>query len=224
MFKRLSSTIALALCLLLPVARAAAQHGAMADPQAPAGSGGKTVHAADTHSDGHAPGRLLPIPPTKADVMAAVWVIIIFVVLLAILYPTAWKNVLAGLKRREERIRQDIANAEEARRRAEQTLGEYNAQLASAESRVRDMLTKAQADGERLATSIRMQAQKEAEEAKERATRDIDAAKNAALREVYEQTANLATNVAEKILRRNLNADDQRELVRQSLEQLQTIK
>ena len=46
--------------------------------------------------------------------------------------------------------------------------------------------------------------------------------RNEALREVYEQAANLATNVAEKILRRNLNAADQRDLVNASLEQLQT--
>ena len=38
----------------------------------------------------------------------------------------------------------------------------------------------------------------------------------------YAQAADLSTNIASKILRRNLNADDQRELVNQSLEQLQT--
>ncbi|HLL91094.1 MAG TPA: hypothetical protein VK324_17475, partial [Tepidisphaeraceae bacterium] len=59
------------------------------------------------------------------------------------------------------------------------------------------------------------------EEAKERAMKDIDAARKDAVREVYEQTAVLATNVAEKILRRSLNAQDQRDLVDQSLNQLQ---
>src|SRR5438093_4793520 len=39
----------------------------------------------------------------------ALWTIIIFVFLVSILYPTAWKNVLEGLKKREERIRADIA-------------------------------------------------------------------------------------------------------------------
>ena len=34
----------------------------------------------------------------------------------------------------------------------------------------------------------------------------------------------LATDVAEKILRRNLNPDDQRDLVNRSLEQLQTLR
>ncbi|MGH7214022.1 MAG: F0F1 ATP synthase subunit B [Tepidisphaeraceae bacterium] len=167
-----------------------------------------------------------PLPdPTSADTWyQALWVVIIFIVLLAILYPTAWKNVLAGLKKREERIRKDIADAETARVRAEATLKEYNNKLATAENQMRDILSRATTEGEAIATKIRMQAQQESEEIKERANRDIESVKNAALREVYEQTATLATSVAEKILRRNLNADDQRELVRSSLEQLQTIK
>ena len=39
--------------------------------------------------------------------------------------------------------------------KAEATLADYNRQLATAEDRVRDMLAKAQAEGERLAATIR---------------------------------------------------------------------
>ena len=152
----------------------------------------------------------------------AVWTLVIFVIMLAILYPTAWKNVLAGLKAREQKIRQDIADAEASRKKAEQTLGEYNARLAAAEGQIRDMLAKASADAEKLATSLRMQAQQEAEEAKERAQRDIEAARKSALNDIYAQAAELSTGIAEKILRRNLNPDDQRDIVARSLEQLQT--
>ncbi len=154
----------------------------------------------------------------------SIWVLVIFVILLIILYPTAWKNVLAGLKAREQRIRSDITQAEAARARAEATLKEYNDQLATAHQQVRDLIAKAQADAEKIATNVRMHAQQESEEIKERAQRDIDAAKNQALGQIYEQTADLATRVAEKILRRNLNAEDQQQLVDQSLEQLETLK
>ena len=69
-----------------------------------------------------------------------------------------------------------------------------------------------------------MKAQQEAEEAKDRATKDIEAAKQAALTEIYTQTADLATSIAEKIIRRSLNANDQRDLVDQSLEQLKSAR
>jgi F-type H+-transporting ATPase subunit b len=169
------------------------------------------------------PELLPPLTGAGSDqtYMQAVWVIIIFVILLAILYPTAWKNVLAGLKKREERIRTDIAEAEAARAKADATLREYNAQLATAEKKVRDLMSQAATEAEKISAGIRMHAQQEAEEIKEKAIKDIDASRKQAIAEIYEQAANLSTSIAEKILRRNLNVDDQRELVNESLRQLQ---
>jgi len=188
------------------------------------------VHPGATTSTAHegaAAGEheeLMPDPLRGTTFASAVWVIAIFLIVLAILYPTAWKNVLAGLRAREQKIRGDIADAEAARSKAEATLREYNAQLATAEQRVRDMITAATVDGERMAAQIRTRAESEAQDAKERATKEIEAAKRQAIAEIYEQTAMLATTVAEKILRRNLNADDQRDLVSRSLDQVQNIK
>ena len=161
-------------------------------------------------------------PPLIAfDAVTAIWVVVIFVLLLAVLYPTAWKSVLAGLKQREEHIRKDIADAEAARQRAEATLKQYNTQLAAAEQAVRDMIAKAMADGEKMATTIRQKATEEAEQVRVKATADIETAKKQAIIEIHAQTAELATAIAEKIIRKNLNVDDQRELVRASLVELQ---
>ena len=163
------------------------------------------------------------IAPPPAGLIPAITTLIIFGLLLAILGKYAWGPIASGLKAREDRIRKDIADAEAARARAEATLGEYNQKLATAEDQVREIIVKAQADAERIATTMKMQAQQEAEEIKERATRDIDAARKAALADIYAQAADLSTNIASKILRRNLNADDQRDLVESSLQQFQTV-
>jgi F-type H+-transporting ATPase subunit b len=201
MLKRLIQRIAPALMVLVVIAMAT------------------TVFAAEeAHKD--------VIPPLSGEgagqtYAQAVWVMIIFVILLAILYPTAWKNVLAGLKKREDKIRGDIIAAEAARAKAELSLQEYTAQLTAAEQKAREMIGAATTDAERIAANIRLQAQQESEVIKEKATKDIDAARRQALQEIYAQAAELSTGIAAKILRRNLNADDQRDLVNQSLEQLQ---
>lgn len=229
MLKRIVLTLALATWLAAPAL--AQDHGDATHVDATgtpnevhaAGQGVEADHDAAGHGDAHAKAPLLPDPTSRETQLQALWVIIIFVVLLVVLYKFAWKNVLAGLKSREDRIRRDIADAEAARAKAEATLRDYNTQLATAEGQIREMLAKAQADGERIAANLRTTAQTESEEIKNRANREIEAAKDQALAEVYEQTANLATSVAEKILRRNLNADDQRDLVSRSLEQVQTI-
>src|SRR3954465_11532195 len=164
MLQRILLTIALAALIPARVfAIAPPPHGA-AETVAPAGAG--AVH--DQHEGAEESGSLLPDMQSKDTYYSALWVLIIFAIMLIILYPTAWKNVLAGLKKREERIRADIAEAEKSRQRAEATLKDYNAQLANAQAQIRDMLAKAQADGEKLATTIRMQAQQEAEDAKGR--------------------------------------------------------
>jgi F-type H+-transporting ATPase subunit b len=161
-------------------------------------------------------GRLL-----DPNLLQAIWVLGIFLCVAIILYKTAWKNVLAGLKAREDRIRGDLAGAEAARVKAEATLREYAAQITAAEQKVRDMITAASSEGEKIATTLRMQAQQEAEASKERAVKEIESARHQALQDIYAQAAELSTSIAEKILRRNLNADDQRDLVNQSLQELQ---
>ena len=229
---------AIALCGMIGVAiaiapRAFAQEGAVhnadrATGTTAAGVAHETARAGESAAaEREATAPLLPSNATEAKeyfMAPAVWTLVIFLIMLAILYPTAWKNVLAGLKKREERIRKDIADAEAARTHAEATLRQYNDQLAQAENRVREMLSKATADGEKPATNIRMQAQQEAEQIKDRANKDIEAARDAAIRDIYAQAANLSTSIAEKIIRRNLNAADQETLVRESLDQLQTVR
>jgi F-type H+-transporting ATPase subunit b len=221
MTKRMTLLALLGLCLMFTAIRSA-----RAAEDATARVNHAAVAAAGHEGEGEAKPPLLPPlsgEGSEQTYYAAMWTIIIFVILLAILYPTAWKNVLAGLKKREERIRKDIADAEAARSKAEASLRQYNEQLATAEAQVRDLLSKAAADAEKIAAGIRMHAQQESEEIKERALKDIDSSRQQALAEIYQQVADLSTSIAEKILRRNLNADDQRELVNESLQQLQTL-
>jgi F-type H+-transporting ATPase subunit b len=176
--------------------------------------------AEETSKAGEATSPLYSVPQ---GLITGVVTIVIFAILMAVLGKYAWGPILTGLKAREDKIRKDIADAEAARKSAQAQLEEYNRQLATAEQKVRDMLSQAARDAESLAASIRARAQQESEETKERAIKDIDAARDQALSDIYQQTADLATRVAEKIIRRNLNADDQRDLVNQSLQELQTV-
>src|SRR5688500_6443638 len=182
--------------------------------------GALAADAASAAEEHHEAGAPTPFAGTIAQSIAA---IVVFLVVFWVLKSKAWGPILKGLQDREEKIRRDIEEAEAARARSEATLREYQQQLSTAEAKVREILAKANADAEQIAANVRTRAQQEAQEIKESATRDIDSARRAAVRQVHEQAATLATNVAEKILRRNLNADDQRDLVATSLEQLQTI-
>jgi F-type H+-transporting ATPase subunit b len=213
----LTALAPLALCAA--TARAADdEHGGAAKVES-----GK-AEAAESHGGGHAeeqPNLLRPVPEGAITAMTT---LIVFFVLVVVLGKYAWGPIAKGLQEREDKIRRDIEQAEAARARAEATQRDYAAQLATAEAKVRELLAKATADAEQVSQGIRTRAQQEAQELKENATREIHSAQREAVRQVHEQAAVLSTRIAEKILRRNLNPDDQRDLVRESLEQLQTVK
>lgn len=217
MLKKLAviSILAAAMALARSVNANAAERAESAQPAAHAAAEGQSGEAE------HKPS-LVPSPFSRETWYSALWVVVIFVILLIILYPAAWKSVLEGLKKREERIRKDIADAEATRAKAEATLKQYQAQLATAEDKVRELIASATIQGEKIATEIRMKAQQESEETKQRAVREIDNARKQALTDIYQRAAEISTSIASKILRRNINADDQRDLVRQGLSELET--
>ena len=177
--------------------------------------------AAEVAPHGEAHADSTPFAGTIAQSLAAIFV---FLVVFFVLRAKAWGPILKGLQDREGKIKGDLEAAEAANRAAQARLEEYNKKIAESQAEMRAVLAKAQADGEQLAANIRTKAMADAEEAKERATKEIEAAKDAALREIYAQTAELSTSIAEKILRRSINAQDQQDLVRASVEQLQAIK
>jgi F-type H+-transporting ATPase subunit b len=154
---------------------------------------------------------------------SALWVLSIFLILAFILYFKAWPNVLAGLKGREARIRKDIADAEAARIAAQEAQKQLASQLADGQRKVQAIIDQATVEAEKVATTIKVKAQADAEESKDKALKEIENAKNQAVREVYDQMADLSTSIAEKIIRRSLKADDQRDLVTRSLEELHSI-
>ena len=165
-----------------------------------------------------------PLYTVNQGLISGLASIVIFAILVAVLGKYAWAPILTGLKSREDKIRKDIADAEAARLKAEATLREYNQQLAAAEARAQEILNKSKTDADALAAQIRTRGQQEAEEARERATREIEDAKNQAVREIHEHAATLATNVAEKIIRRSLNPEDYRQLVDQGVAELQEMR
>lgn len=181
------------------------------------------AHAAD-EEDHEKAGVGEVLSPSEKGLVTAVTTLVVFVALLLVLSKFAFGPIAKALKEREDKIRIDIETAEKSRMAAEARLKEYEARLARAETEAREILTKATADAERTGAVLKAQAQKEIEEARARSLRDIENDKKAALAEIHEHAVTLSTAIAEKILKRSLNSDDQRDLVRSSLEQLAGVR
>lgn len=150
-----------------------------------------------------------------------VWAIVVFVIFASVLSILVWPRILKAMKAREEKIAGDLHRTEEAAHKAEATLKEYQAKLQEARAEAQRIVDAARIEAERAASRIAADATAEIDAQKKRATAEIQFAKETALREIFGQAASLATDVAGKILKREIQPADNDRLVRDSLAALQ---
>jgi len=158
--------------------------------------------------------------PLVVDVDLAVATLVIFLVTLAILWKFAWGPIAAGLDRREKAIADNIAAAEEAAEEARRLTSQYEAKLAAAADEVRGLLDEARRDAEHTKQSILEEARDAAGKERDRTLREIEAAKQGALKELADQSADLAIQLAGKIVKSKLSSEEHSQLVRDAVTQL----
>ena len=154
------------------------------------------------------------------NLLPAITAMVVFLLAFGFLYVKVWPKILKGLDDRDQKIRQEIANAEEAREKANAALAEYQSELASARQEANELIAQARADAKAVATELRDRNEVELAEMKQRATRDLETAKRAAITELHAETATLAADLAGRILKREISAEDQLRLVEESLGEL----
>ena len=176
------------------------------------------AHAVDTHGDAaHAERGLIDFKWQEA-----VYTIIVFGIFFVVLSVFVWPKVLTALRVREDKVRGDLRNAEDTARQATATLAEYKQQLAEAQKQAQQIVDESRGAANKVAAQLKDEAQSQITQMKERAEADINAAKERAVSEIYEQGAALATLVAGQILRREINADDQSALIKESIDKLRS--
>lgn len=165
-----------------------------------------------------AAGESAPVNPVAWHWVPFFSAIVIFGVALGLLAKFVWPKLLKGLEDREKKIRDEIYAAEEARKRANEALKEYEKSLAEARAEANKMIEATKAEQSRMAADLKAKAEVEVNQLRESAMHSIEAAKRAALSEIYAETASLATAVAGKILEREVNEQDQQRLVNETVE------
>jgi len=201
-----------------PLHAPASDGGHMVTAEAPAAAAGHA--AADAHAEsagGHGEGE-----PTvfAGPVLQSAAAIVVFLLLLALLYKYAWGPILVGLQERENKIKHDLEEAEADARQAAEVLRQHEQKLAAAQAEAMQIIERGRTEAQRIGSQLRADAQAEMDQIRKRAEADIRTAKQQAINELYSEAATLSTRIAEKILKRQMNAEDHRALVQESLEAL----
>ena len=217
--KRPLAFIGLALLLLaMAPAWTGLTQGSFAAPQDNAHADG--AHAGDHGGDHGEPG---PIAPPKQGAITGIMALLVFVVVFAILYWKVWPQIAGGLDERATKIRDEIASAEAARKQAKMALDEYEKNLAEARAESQRMIEETRAQQSQLAAQLKANADAELSAMREKALAEIDGAKKQALNELYNESVNLATVMAGKILQRQVTVEDQQRLMDESIEEMKSV-
>ena len=149
----------------------------------------------------------------------ALWTLVVFGLLLAVLWKFAWGPIAMALDRRERSIQDQIAAAQQQNEEAKRLLAQHQDQLASAGEQVRRMLDDAKRQAEDQRQRIVDEAQRAASAEKDRALQEIKAARNAALQDLAQRSVDTAVGLAGQIIKRQLNAEDHASLIGDALHQ-----
>ena len=150
----------------------------------------------------------------------AVWTLIVFAAVLFVLGRYAWGPLLDALQKREEFIREALTEAKQDREAAAERLEDYTAKLNEARAEATSIVEEGRRDAEAVRARIEQESRAESQRMLDRAKREIDRAKQTAIKELYSSSAILATDMAARILRKDLSAAEREELVARSLDEL----
>ena len=158
--------------------------------------------------------------PMEVDLDLAVWTGVVFVLMFLVLRAFAWPQIKTALEERERRIAETIAAAEALQEKARLSFEEHESRLAMTAGEVRELLEEARRDAEHTKSRIVAEARQAAEEERGRSLREIERAKDGAIQELAVASANVAIDLARKVVREQLTPDQQASIVRDALGRL----
>ncbi len=172
------------------------------------------AHGAEEHAAEETPGLF------AGGIWTSVWTLIVFFVLIWALGKFVWRPLLEALKKREDRIRQDLNMAREERESAKQLADDLKKQLDDAHATAQELLKETNAESDKIREKIIAQAYNDAMETVRDARLQIEQAKQQAMKELYDETVNIARDLSEKILQREVNPEDHRLIIEQGLKEI----
>jgi F-type H+-transporting ATPase subunit b len=148
----------------------------------------------------------------------ALWTGVVFVVLMLLLWKLAWGPIADGLAKRERGIANQIDEAHKANQDAQTRLDEYQRKLDAAGEDVRRMLADARRGAEESGRQIVEASRNEAKVQQQKALAEIDQATADAVAELAARSAQLAVELAGKIVKAELRPADHAALVQQAVQ------
>ena len=159
-------------------------------------------------------------PLVQLDPGLFVWTILTFLLLLTVLTKFAWNPLLKMLKDREELIRSSLEDAEKAQADLAKLNAEGEKIINKARAEAQEILSQCKSSAATLKEEILKDAKEKAKVIADNAEKQILVEKEKAIEEIKSEVVNLSLSVAEKLIKKNISAEDNKALIDESLSQV----
>ena len=149
------------------------------------------------------------------------WTTLIFGLLLILLRVFAWKPILSAVKAREESIKGSLEAADEARKDMERLKTDNEAIMKEARVEREILMKEAREARDKLIGEAKNRAKTEADRIVEKARAGIEKEKQSAITEIRDHVAELAVDIAGKVLKESLkDLPEQEKLINNLLDDI----
>lgn len=148
------------------------------------------------------------------------WTAVTFVIVLVILKKIAWGPIVSMLEEREKGIQSAIDRAHTAKEEAESILKKNREMLAKADAEADKIIREGKEYADKVRTELTEKAQVESQKMIAAAKEEIEQEKRRALDVLRNEVADMAVKGAEKIIRTTLDADKQKAVVNDMINEM----
>ena len=150
-----------------------------------------------------------------------IWTVITFLIVLGILKWKAWGPLLDALDEREKRIEESLNQAEKIIEDQAQNAKDNEKILVQAREEANQIITDAKEAGENLKNKLSEEGQEKYDALISNAKTDIESAKDRALNDIKTMVVEIALDASEKIIKRNLNNEDNKNIIEKTVKSFQ---
>lgn len=145
------------------------------------------------------------------------WMVLSFAIVFVLLAKFGFPVIVGAINKRKEFIEQSLLSAKEANERLASINAESERLLAEAKAQQKEIITGAMQEKQRILQAAQEEARTTAQQIVSDATVSIRAEKEKALREVRNEVASLALDIAEKVIGEQMQ---DRELQKKRIEKM----
>ena len=153
------------------------------------------------------------------DTALFLWSIVTFLIVLGILRWKAWEPLIEALDARAKQIEDSLLKAEKVTAQAEVQAERNEKVLQKARNEAQEIVTKARDAGDKLKQKLETDGKEQYDSMLNKAKRQIKTAKQKALSEIKNTVVDIALEASEKVLKRNLNNEDNKKMIEETVDE-----